>query len=166
MYNKNITIRIEEDTILSNVSPYTTVMVGDEENPQFIEEPIHPAIEDLTQLKAMAISTINWVIGQEVKKGLSNEFTKMSAVSTKAVVLLAKVLQELTDTTGLTTLTTKEQTAFDNIVALANTGYADSDLLINSFAVLDAAFAKYQPMIDDVTNATSTTKVLDVLASL
>lgn len=116
---------------------------------------------DLEEFKAMAIDTINWVVGDNIKKALSNQQTLLSASNSKAIALLAKVVATLNpDVSGLTAL---EKSAYDSIQNLAANGYADSELLNASLASTDSEIAKASDKVTRITNATTIDEVIAVL---
>ena len=93
--------------------------------------------EDLNEFKQLAIDTINWQIGDGVKKALGNTQVNLSAVNSKAIALVIKILDAM-DVDVSETLSEKEQDSFSKLVTLSNSGYADSDMLNNSLsAVID-----------------------------
>ena len=141
-----------QNTIHQNVEPF----IIDEDGNEIWNIP-----NDFQELQQATIDTFHWLIGYEVKQGLGSEFTKMSAWSSKAIVLLAKQIQSLNPTA---TLTAKEQSAFNSLVALADNGYADSELLNNAFNVLDNSFTKYTPLIQQSTTATTVDKLITLLS--
>lgn len=141
-----------QDTIYQNIEPFIT----DEDGAERWNIP-----NDFQELQQATIDTFHWLIGYEVKQGLGSEFAKMSAWNSKAVVLLAKQVQSLNPTA---TLTAKEQSAYDSLIALADNGYADSSLLNGSFGLLDTSFATYNPLIQEAVNA-ATIEELVVLLS-
>ena len=141
-----------QDMIHQNIEPF----VVDEEGNEAWNIP-----NDFQELQQAAIDTFHWLIGYEVKQGLGSEFAKMSAWNSKAIVLLAKQIQSLNPTA---TLTTKEQSAFDSLIALADNGYADSMLLNDAFSVLDTSFAKYTPLIQQASTATTVDELITLLS--
>ena len=141
-----------QNTVHQNIEPF----VVDEEGNEVWNIP-----NDFQELQQVAIDTFHWLIGYKVKQALGDELTKMSAWNSKAIVLLAKQVQSLNPTA---TLTTKEQSAFDSLIDLADNGYADSELLNNSFSILDSSFAKYTPLIEQANTATTVDELITLLS--
>ena len=68
-----------------------------------VANPLIPT--DLNELKAIAIDTINWQIGDSVKKEVGNTIVNLSASNAKGIVLVAKLLNTLNPSLdGLTDL--------------------------------------------------------------
>jgi len=83
--------------------------------------------DDPDQLKAAIADTLGWIVYDNIQKSINRSADKLNASSTKAVCLLAKVISTLSP--DLSQLTEKEQSAFNKMLALADQGYTDSDLL-------------------------------------
>jgi len=90
---------------------------------------------DLNDFKQIAIDTINWQIGSNVKKALGNTQVNLSAVNSKAIALVIKILDAM-DVDVSEILSEKEQDSFNKLVALSNSGYSDSDMLNNSLSAV------------------------------
>lgn len=119
---------------------------------------------DLTELKQIAVDTVNWVIGNKVKKAFNNNQTALSSANSKAITLLAKLISTLNP--DISTLTELEKLAYDKIVASANSGYADSQLLNSSLDVVAVNLQVGGKAIADIQNATTIDEVIAVLNSL
>jgi len=131
------------------------------------DDPELPGIfvtDDLDLFKQYAIDTINWVIGQEVLNTVSKEFAKLSTANSKAIVLLAKLINTLGPDT--TVLTETEKSIFDHLLTLADEGYSDSRLLKNTLKVVSENIARYTPLITEVNEAKSINSVISVLAKI
>jgi len=83
--------------------------------------------DDPNQLKAAIADTLGWIVYDNIQKSINHSADKLNASSTKAVCLLAKIISTLSP--DLSQLTEKEQSAFNKMLALADQGYTDSDLL-------------------------------------
>jgi len=104
--------------IIRNTEPYYI----DEEGNQIWNIP-----SDSAQLKSALEDTLGWLVYNNIQKSINRSADKLNASSTKAVCLLAKVISTLSP--DLSQLTEKEQSAFNKMLALADQGYTDSDLL-------------------------------------
>ena len=118
---------------------------------------------DVEEFRKIVIDTINWKIGQDIKNA-TQDFTRLSAANSKAIIIVLKLLDTLNpNTTGLTV---KEKSAYDKMLSLANNGYGDSDLLNTS---LDAVL-KYtqtgQTLITNALNATTIGELIGILNEL
>lgn len=116
---------------------------------------------NIDEFKSMAIDTINWEIGDNVKKALGNTQTNLSASNAKGIVLVSKVLNGLNpDLTGLTDL---EKDSFNKMVTLGDNGYADSQLLNASLSSVSEFIASGTAKVARVTSATTIDEVIDIL---
>ena len=88
--------------------------------------------QNVEEFKNLAIDTINWEVGSNVKTALGNTQANLSASNAKGITLIAKVLSNLSP--SLDGLTTLEVDSYNKIITLATAGYADSQLLNNSLA--------------------------------
>jgi len=120
--------------------------------------------DDLDTFKQYAVDTINWVIGQEVLNALNKEFTKLSTANSKAIALLAKLINTLNPDT--TVLSETEKDIFDQLLRLADNGYSDSRLLKNTLEIVSKNIAKYIPLIAEVNKASTINDVIVVLAKI
>lgn len=116
--------------------------------------------QDLVEFKKVGIDTINWVTGQAIKKALGNDI-QLSTSNSKGIILIAKLLSSSgIDTSSLTELETQ---SFNKMVSLAESGYADSELLNASLSNVDTYISKATEKIIAITNADSIDAVIDVL---
>ncbi len=116
---------------------------------------------NVDEFKVMAIDTISWKIGDNVKKTLDNTNTKLSAANAKAIALLAKLINTLNpDTSSLTPL---ELDNYNKLLSLANNGYADSKLLNNSLVAVETEIAKGVDKITRIQNATTLDEIIAIL---
>lgn len=118
---------------------------------------------DLEEFRKMTIDTINWWIGNNVKKQTGN-FTKLSASNSKAIVLLTKILASLNP--DLSNLTDLEKSAWDKLVTFANNGYADSKLLNNSLQAVQDYVVKGNELINQALQSTTIDELIEILNSL
>jgi len=116
---------------------------------------------DVEEFKALAIDTINWQIGDNVKKALGNTQTNLSASNAKGIALLAKVINAQEHDTS--TLTDLELDSYNKMVALAEGGYADSQLLNASLSKVSEFIAVGTDKVSRVTSATTIDAVIDIL---
>jgi len=115
------------------------------------------------ELKPVVLDTINWWVGNKVKKSLG-DFTKLSAANSKAIALLASVLASLTpDTSNLTDL---QKSAFDKMVKLGGSEYTDSNLLNNSLDRVVEFIHQGAELSTQATQAKSVEKLIDILNKL
>jgi len=117
--------------------------------------------EDLDAFKQVAIDTVNWKIGKNVKKSTGNLTNNMSASNAKAIVLLTKIVNAIGfDDSVLTEL---EKSAFDKMTTLAENGYADSNMLVASITSVSENIEIGTQKVIDITNAESHEEVVEVL---
>jgi len=117
--------------------------------------------QDLEEFKALAIDTCNWKIGQIVKNAVGGKQVDLSASNSKAISLLAKVVNILNpDTSSLTDL---EKSAFEKLNTLANAGYSDSNLLNTSLDTVLNTIPIYTDKIVKITSATTHDEVIGIL---
>ena len=124
---------------------------------------IKKILTNLNTLKQTTLDTINWWLGDKITKSSGNIF-KLSAANSKAIVLLVKLLETLNPDTSK--LTDTEKTIYDNLTALANDGYADSDLLLNTISDLKSYLEKGEELIKEATAATTVDELIAVLNKL
>ena len=118
--------------------------------------------DDLNKFKQLAVDTINWQIGNNVKKALGNTQVNLSAVNSKAIALVVKILDAM-DIDISKILSEKEQNSFSKLVTLSNSGYSDSDMLNNSLnAVMDGRIKGYGKA-ERVTKAKTHDEVIAIL---
>jgi adenine-specific DNA methylase len=117
---------------------------------------------DLEKLRACTIDTLNWLIGQEVKNSVG-DYTKLSAANSKALVLLVKAVDGVADKSNFTQT---EQDIWNEMLKLANAGYGDSNLLLNSLKAVSENITKYSTMIDSALKATTVEELIKILEGL
>ena len=124
-------------------------------------EPLYDLPTDIDKFKALAIDTVNWQIGDNVTRSLGNTQTNLSASNAKAVVLLAKLIGTLNpDTTGLSQL---ELDSYNKMLALADNGYSDSELLNSSLAKVSEYIAAGTDRATRVSSANSIEEIIAIL---
>jgi len=116
---------------------------------------------NLEEFKAMALDTINWQIGDSVKKSLGNTNVNLSASNAKGIALLSKVVASLNP--NLDGLTELEADSYSKMVALAEGGYADSELLNASLSNVSEFITSATDKVARVTQAESIDDVITIL---
>ena len=120
-------------------------------------------LADLEEFRKVTIDTINWWVGNKVKKQ-TGDFAKLSAANSKAIVILTKLLVSLNpDTSKLTDL---EKSAWDKLVNFAENGYADSELLNNSLDAVQSYVVKGGDLINKALQATTIDELIGILNAL
>jgi adenine-specific DNA methylase len=117
---------------------------------------------NLEELRSCVIDTLNWLIGQEVKNSVG-DYTKLSAANSKAVVLLVKAVDNVIDKSNFTQT---EQDIWNEMLKLANAGYSDSNLLLNSLKAVSENITKYSMMIDNALKAITVEELIKILEEL
>ena len=118
---------------------------------------------DVEEFRKIVIDTINWKIGQDIKNA-TQDFTRLSAANSKAIIIVLKLLDTLNpDTTGLTE---KEKSAYDKMLTLAQNGYGDSELLNNSLEAVLNYTQTGQTLITHALKATTTDELIGILNEL
>jgi hypothetical protein len=141
------------DLVYQNIEPKTIDEDGNE---------IWNIPSDLEKLRSCTIDTLNWLIGQSVKTTTGGQdITKLSAANSKAVVLVTKLIESLNPDTSA--LTTKEQEIYDKMKLLAQSGYADSDLLLRSLDSVFEAIQQYSALVDEAVKAQSVDELIEIL---
>jgi hypothetical protein len=102
---------------------------------------------DPTQLKTCILDTLGWIVGQNITK-IIGSVNKKDASTTKAIVLLAKIIKSLNPDTSI--LTTNEQNAFNSLLTLADNGYSDSELLNDALTAIQDQLAWYNQKVDEL----------------
>ena len=116
---------------------------------------------NVEEFKAMAIDTINWQIGDGVKKAVGNTNVNLSASNAKGIALLAKVVNaQSPDTSSLTEL---EADSYNKLISLADGGYADSELLNASLTNVSEFIAKGTDKVSSIASATAIDEVIAIL---
>lgn len=116
---------------------------------------------DVEEFKKLVIDTINWQIGDNVKKALGNTQTLLSASNAKAIALLAKLMKPTQ--TQLDSLTILEKDSWNKIKNLADNGYADSQLLNNSLTKVSEEIQKWTDKIIRITKAKKLDDIINIL---
>ena len=118
---------------------------------------------DIEEFRKIVIDTINWKIGQDIKNA-TQDFTRLSAANSKAIIIVSKLLNTLNpDTTGLTD---KEKSAYNKMLTLANNGYGDSDLLNTSLDAVLNGIQTGQTLITNALKATTIDELIGILNEL
>jgi len=127
------------------------------------ESEVEEYLKDLETFRKITIDTINWWIGNKVKKA-TGDVTKLSAANSKAIVLLTKLLKTLNpDTSSLTEL---EKEAWNKLLIFADIGYADSELLNNSLQAVQTYALQGNELIKQALNATTIEELIEILNNL
>lgn len=116
---------------------------------------------DLDEFKALAIDTINWQIGDGVKKTVGNTSVNLSAANAKGIVLVAKLLNTLTP--SMDGFTEREKESWNKMVTLAESGYSDSELLYNSLAKASEYIAQGTDKITHIAQAKTHDEIIAIL---
>jgi len=143
------------DSIYSEIEPKTIDEQGNE---------IWNIPTDLDEFKKAAIDTINWVVGNKIKKAIQGNITLLNASNSKAIVLLSKVVSSLNPDTS--NLTEKEKDVYNKMGTLADNGYSDSKLLNNMLDSVINNVTNISQKIADVEKANSIDEIIDILNSL
>ena len=118
---------------------------------------------DVEEFRKIVIDTINWKIGQDIKNA-TQDFTRLSAANSKAIIIVLKLLDTLNPhTTGLTD---KEKSAYDKMLTLAQNGYGDSDLLNTSLDAVLNGIQTGQTLITNALKATTINELIGILNEL
>jgi flagellar capping protein FliD len=155
--------------IYENIEPKTLEPIGIDENGNPIEFqekwniPTDPA-----KLKFCILDTLGWVVSQKIQKTLGS-IDKKDASTTKAIVLLAKVISSLNP--DLSNLTENEKKAFELLTQLGNIGYSDSTLLINALQSVQEHILWFRQKLGeleqiDITAPDALDKLIEFLESL
>lgn len=116
--------------------------------------------QDLEEFKALALDTINWQVGDFVKKALGTQ-TSLSAANAKGIALLVKVINNLNP--DLSNLTELELDSWNKLVLLEENGYADSKLLNNSLSSVMEYIQKGTEKASRVGSAKTHEEVISIL---
>ncbi|ADV47021.1 hypothetical protein [Nitratifractor salsuginis] len=119
--------------------------------------------KELEELRGCTIDTINWLIGQEVKKASGGEFVKMSAANSKAITLIVKAIDGAADKSNFTK---NEKVAWDAMLSLAEGGYSDSELLVQSLTAVTKNIQIYSQKIKQALAATTIDELIEILENL
>jgi len=118
---------------------------------------------DVKKFRKIVIDTINWKIGDEVKKA-TGDLAKLSAANSKAIVIVLKLLDTLSP--DVSVLTDLEKSAYDKMLTLANNGYGDSELLNTSLDAITNGVTKGQDLISKALQATTIDELIGILNEL
>ena len=157
------------DLIYQNIEPKVLMPVSFDKNGNPIEFqekwniPTDPA-----KLKSCNLNTIDWVVSQKIQKTLGS-IDKKDASTTKAIVLLAKVISSLNP--DLSNLTENEKKAFELLTQLGDIGYSDSTLLINALQSVQEHILWFRQKLEDleqidITAPDALAKLINFLESL
>jgi len=116
----------------------------------------------IDELRVAAMDTINWIAGRTVKKAVG-ETVNISASNSKAIAMLAKVI--FSQSPDLSGLTDKERASYDALVALADAGYSDSELLLRALTAVQEAVASAAEKSAQIASATTVDEIIAVLES-
>jgi hypothetical protein len=130
-------------------------------NMPIVKDDVWNVPEELEDFKQIAIDTVNWKIGKNVKKSTGNLTNNMSASNAKAIVLLTKIVNAIGFDDSI--LTELEKSAFDKMTTLADNGYADSNMLVASITSVSENIEIGTQKVVDITNAGSHEAVVEVL---
>jgi len=118
--------------------------------------------QDLDQLKQLVADTFAWLVLQKICEILPSP-DKREASTTKAITLLAKVINTLNP--DISSLTQKEQEAWQKLQALGQAGYSDSDLLNQSLQALIDTLRWYSQKVQALQEAETLEEVVEVVNS-
>ncbi len=119
---------------------------------------------DYDSLKAAIEDTLGWFVFNNIQKSINRSPDKLSASNSKAICLLAKVINTLNP--DLTQLTEKEQSAFNKLLSLANDGYTDSILLNFTIDKLQEQLDWYANKIQELNNLTTVDELINFLENI
>jgi len=142
-------------TFIYNNMRFTNVNVDTEEGQALLETNNIP----LEVLQQATIDALGQIISQKLAEFFAS--TKRDAATSKAIVLLTKVINTLNP--DLSSLTQKEQDAFNKMLQLANLGYSDSDLLNASIDTLLTLLNWYAQQIQTITSFVFIEQIIDYL---
>jgi hypothetical protein len=112
-------------------------------------------------LKSCILDTLGWIVSQKIQKTIGS-VDKKDASTTKAIVLLAKVISSLNP--DLSILTENERNAFEMLVQLGNIGYSDSALLVNALQSVQEHILWFRQKLEELEQIdTSAPDALDKL---
>ena len=116
--------------IYENIEPKTLepISIDENGNPTSFQERWNIPT-DPVQLKSCILDTLGWIVSRKIQKILGS-IDKKDASTTKAIVLLAKLISTLNP--NLDSLTENEKQAYNLMLQLGELGYSDSQLLINA----------------------------------
>ena len=120
--------------------------------PKFIDESgneIWNIPNNAEDLKRTLVDTLGWIVGQNIIKAVGDANKKDTATS-KAIVLLAKVISTLNP--DLDSLTDTEKSIFEKMNQLGSIGYSDSELLNNTFEQIITNLNWYKEKVEELEN--------------
>jgi len=119
---------------------------------------------DFDTLKSAIEDTLGWLVFNNIQKSISRSPDKLNASNSKAICLLAKVINTLNP--DLTQLTEKEQSAFNKMLSLANDGYTDSILLNFTSDKLQEQLDWYANKIQELNNLSTVDELINFLENI
>ena len=140
--------------IYQNVEPKTVDETGTE---------IWNIPTDPDELKQCIIDTLGFLVFRKLGNIL-NAVDKRNAVTTKGIVLLAKLVNSLNPDTSV--LTKTEQETYNAMLSLADIGYANSQLLKNTITQLQDVLNWYYQEEQKVKNMSTFEEMLEYLENL
>lgn len=122
------------------------------------------AIPDTVEtLLPVVLDTINWWVGDRVKRA-TGDLTRLSAANSKAIALLVKLIAGLNPDTSA--LSANEKSAYDALLTLADAGYSDSELLVGSIGAVQQYIKRGNDAVSRAMAAKSVDELIDVLNTL
>ncbi len=103
--------------------------------------------EDPKKLRACIADTLGWKVGNNILKTIGDA-NKKDASTTKAIVLLTKLINTLNPDTSK--LTENEKSAYEKLLALADAGYSDSTLLNEALAAVQEQLQWYAQKLSEL----------------
>ena len=102
---------------------------------------------DPTTLKNCLTDTLGWVVSRNIVEAIGDA-NKKDASTTKAITLLAKLVNTLDPDTSI--LTENEKNAYEKLLALASAGYSDSTLLNEALQAVTEQLQWYAEKISEL----------------
>ncbi len=127
-----------DDLIYQNIEPKFIDVNGNE---------VWNIPTDPEDLKNCLMDTIGWIVSQNIVKTIGDA-NKKDASTTKAIVLLAKLVSTLNPDTSR--LTENEKSAYEKLLTLANAGYSDSTLLNEALAAVQQQLSWYAQKLSEL----------------
>ncbi len=132
-----------------------------EEEQNIDEETISIVPDNLDKFKKVAVDTINWATGQEIKKAVDNNAIHLSTSNSKAIILIAKLINSFNPDTKI--LSPLEKDNFLKMIELAQSGYSDSNLLKSALEAVDVYVKKGVEKATKIMTSTSKNEIIEVL---
>ncbi len=126
-----------ENQVYENLMPYY-----ESEGQKVWNIPDEPAT-----LKSCLIDTLGWVVSRNIVKAIGDA-NKKDASTTKAITLLAKLINTLNPDTSK--LTENEKSAYEKLLALADAGYSDSTLLNEALEAVQQQLSWYAQKLSEL----------------